>query len=80
MNADILDRSPVPELPEPGERKRLRELFGVSQGEIAAYLGVSRQTIIRYEKEESKGGSAPKGDIRIKYAQLLKTWQETEKE
>lgn len=73
MSADIMHRNPVPELPEPAIRKNLREFFGVSQLELAHHIGVSRQMISSYE---SAGGNNPKGEVREKYAEVLKAWAE----
>lgn len=70
MMPDITDREPIPSLPPPRERKRLREAFGVTQSEVARDLHVSRQMIVAYER-----GSEPTGDTRIKYAEILSKWQ-----
>jgi transcriptional regulator with XRE-family HTH domain len=66
---ELIDRDPIPILPDGPERKRLRRAFGVSQTELAATLHVSRQMITRYER-----GSNPTGDTLVKYAQILTEW------
>lgn len=71
----IEDRDPVPNLPDPAERIRLRELFGVTQAELAAHIGVTRQMVNRYEH----GRSAPTGAIRARYASLLAAWARKER-
>jgi DNA-binding XRE family transcriptional regulator len=71
---DIDQRPPVPSLPEPAERLRLRELYGVTQTEVAKHIGVTRQAIYNWEH----GLYEPTGDNRVKYAGLLATWQRTE--
>jgi transcriptional regulator with XRE-family HTH domain len=71
----IADNLPIPELPNPAERARLRNLFGVTQSELAAEIGVVRQMVNRYES----GRSEPVGDNRINYAIILNAWAETER-
>jgi DNA-binding XRE family transcriptional regulator len=71
MSANITDREPIPDLPPPIRRKRLREHFGVTQDEIAAEIGVTTRTIRRWESD-----SNPTGQVRIAYAAILKTWQD----
>jgi DNA-binding XRE family transcriptional regulator len=71
MMVNITEREPIPALPPPPERKRLREAFGVTQTELAGELNVSRQMIVAYER-----GSEPTGQTRIKYAAILKSWQD----
>ena len=73
---NLMSLAPIPELPEPAERVRLRKRFGVTQLILAASLGVSRKTIVRTEK----GLTEPTGEFRIEYAAILARWAETEKE
>ena len=61
-------------LPDPTERKRLRELFGVTQQELAAELGIARKTVYAWERNERIRPSA----ARTRYAELLSTWARTE--
>jgi transcriptional regulator with XRE-family HTH domain len=70
----IYDREPIVPLPEPAERNRLRELFGVTQTEIAEEIGVTRQMVNRYET----GRSEPTGHNREVYSRILATWARTE--
>lgn len=69
---DITARDPIPRLPPPAERRRLRKAFGVTQEELAGAIGVSRQMIVGYERE---GGNTPTGNTRVKYAEILETWR-----
>jgi len=64
------------ELPEPSERRRLREAFGLSQDDIAQELGVSRKTVSTWET----GRSNPSGDRLTQYAELLSSLTRLEKE
>ncbi len=66
----ILDREPIPDLPPPLKRKRLRERFGITQEEIATEMGVTPRTIRRWET-----GASPVGHKRVKYAEILNSWQ-----
>jgi DNA-binding XRE family transcriptional regulator len=61
-------------LPCPAERKRLRELFGVTQHELAAELGVTRKTVYTWERRER----IPPGTARALYSELLSAWARTE--
>ena len=71
---DIADREPIRELPEPGERVRLRQHFGVTQEEVARALKVTRKTVSSWEQ----GISEPTGERRTRYANLLLRWQARE--
>jgi DNA-binding XRE family transcriptional regulator len=66
----IADRAPMAPLPEPAERIRLRKLFGATQKDIAAEIGVTRQIVNRWEM----GRSEPAGKNREAYSRLLTTW------
>lgn len=68
---DLANREPPESLPAPRIRARLRKAFGVTQSELAEALGISRQTVIAWEK----GSQEPAGEKREQYAQLLRTWQ-----
>lgn len=64
----LLDRRTQPtDLPEPAERKRLREQYGVSQAQVAAALDVTRGAVAGWES----GRWDPKGDTRDKYRYML---------
>ncbi|MFE3767761.1 helix-turn-helix transcriptional regulator, partial [Streptomyces sp. NPDC059104] len=54
-------------LPEPDERKRLREAAGLSQDQIAKALSVRRETVTSWET----GRTAPRPPKRAAYARLL---------
>lgn len=54
-------------LPGPAERKRLRELSGLSQSQVAEALGVRRETVGGWES----GRSEPRAPQRTAYARLL---------
>ncbi|MGW6056641.1 helix-turn-helix domain-containing protein [Streptomyces sp. NPDC055189] len=56
-----------PPLPPPKERRRLRAAKSLSQAEIAAKVGVSRETVRSWES----GRSTPRGRRRAAYAELL---------
>lgn len=73
---DLMSRAPVPGLPEPGERVRLRKAFGISGAQLARSIGVSRQTLHAWER----GDKEPTGDNREAYAAILSAWADTEKQ
>ncbi|MEU4951328.1 telomere-associated protein Tap [Streptomyces lavendulae] len=54
-------------LPDPDERKRLREAAGLSQDQIARALSVRRETVTSWET----GRTAPRPPKRAAYARLL---------
>ncbi|MFD5267084.1 helix-turn-helix domain-containing protein [Streptomyces sp. NPDC058335] len=54
-------------LPPPGERRRLREKASLTQAQLAAQLGVSRETVRAWET----GRSTPSGRKRESYGKLL---------
>lgn len=54
-------------LPEPAERKRLREAAGVSQDQIARTLKVRRETVTAWES----GRAEPRAPKRAAYVRLL---------
>ena len=67
---ELASREPVPELPAPEIRVKLRQAFSVTQAELAVALGVSRQTVNAWER----GSKEPSGENRQRYAKLLRTW------
>jgi DNA-binding XRE family transcriptional regulator len=75
MSSDLSEREPLQELPLPSERLRLRQLFGVTQEELAKSVGVTRRTLGSWER----GDSEPTGNNRADYAALLSAWAETER-
>jgi DNA-binding XRE family transcriptional regulator len=54
-------------LPPPAMRRLLRDQWGLTQGEVAGLVGVSRECISRYEN----GSREPRGPLRDKYVALL---------
>ncbi|GHC69756.1 helix-turn-helix domain-containing protein [Streptomyces flavofungini] len=58
---------PAVPLPPPKERRRLREAKSLSQAEVAAEIGVSRETVRAWET----GRTHPRGQRRVAYARLL---------
>ena len=54
-------------LPRIEDRVHLRRALGIQQREIAAAVGVSTQSVWAWET----GRSEPKGDHRVRYAELL---------
>jgi DNA-binding XRE family transcriptional regulator len=66
--------TPVAVLPEPSERVRLRELFGVSQTVLGVACQVGRKTVYAWEH----GISEPTGSNRARYARILYTWAQQE--
>ncbi|MFE3559454.1 telomere-associated protein Tap [Streptomyces sp. NPDC059193] len=59
---------PVPPLPDPKERTRLREQWGWSKTQLAEALEVSRETVWTWEKEPPR---TPRGKTGQLYARLL---------
>lgn len=64
-------RAPV-DLPEPAERRSLREAAGVSQQELADALGVTRAAISHWET----GTRSPRGELRRRYVSAIRVLQE----
>jgi DNA-binding XRE family transcriptional regulator len=56
------------DLPEPAERKRLREAHGLTQDDVAKKFRVSRATVIAWEA----GRKEPRTPHRRAYAHLLR--------
>ena len=73
MTNDIMNREPVPRLPPAAERRRLRELFGVTQTQLAESMGVDTRTVRRWEQ-----GMNPTGSNLIGYGKILAKWGERE--
>ncbi|WP_030681596.1 helix-turn-helix domain-containing protein [Streptomyces sp. NRRL B-1347] len=56
-----------PSLPPPKERRRLREAKPLTQAQLAALVGVTRETVRSWES----GRTEPRGSRRAAYAKLL---------
>ncbi|MGA4840093.1 helix-turn-helix domain-containing protein [Streptomyces sp. G45] len=65
-----MTQSPALPLPSPKERRRLRESRSLSQAELAALVGVTRETVRSWES----GRTDPRGRRREAYARLLATF------
>ena len=62
-----MTQSPATPLPSPKERRRLREAKSLSQADVAARVGVTRETVRSWEA----GRSSPRGRRREVYTRLL---------
>ncbi|MEU0250043.1 helix-turn-helix domain-containing protein [Streptomyces sp. NPDC006235] len=67
VDALLKEASPADGLPEPAERKRLREAGSLSQERVAQALGVRRETVSAWEA----GRSEPRAPQRAAYIRLL---------
>lgn len=56
------------DLPEPAERRKIRETAGLSQQELAAAMGVSRQAVTFWER----GERTPRGQYLDRYVEALR--------
>ncbi|MFC8918757.1 telomere-associated protein Tap [Streptomyces sp. NPDC057116] len=63
----LLEQAAQDPLPDPDERKRLREAAGLSQDQIARALSVRRETVTGWET----GRTEPRAPKRAAYARLL---------
>ncbi|MFI9153909.1 helix-turn-helix domain-containing protein [Streptomyces sp. NPDC053367] len=62
-----MTQSPATPLPPPKERRRLREAARLTQGQLAARVGVTRETVRAWET----GRTTPRGRKREVYAKVL---------
>ncbi|MFE6482872.1 helix-turn-helix domain-containing protein [Streptomyces sp. NPDC057757] len=62
-----MTQSPATPLPSPKERRRLREAKSLSQADVAARVGVSRETVRSWET----GRTTPRGRKRAAYLRVL---------
>ncbi|MER5212306.1 sigma factor-like helix-turn-helix DNA-binding protein [Streptomyces sp. NPDC002838] len=62
-----MTQSPATPLPPPNERRRLREAASLTQAQVAARLGVARETVRAWES----GRTTPRGRRREAYTRLL---------
>ncbi|MFF9283749.1 helix-turn-helix domain-containing protein [Streptomyces griseosporeus] len=70
-----MTQSPATPLPPPKERRRLRETASLTQAQLAARLGVSRQTVRAWES----GRTAPRGAKGEAYSKMLADFAERSK-
>ncbi|WP_327718916.1 helix-turn-helix domain-containing protein [Streptomyces sp. NBC_00490] len=69
-----MTRSPATPLPEPEERRRLREAGSLTQAQVAERVGATRETVRAWES----GRTNPRGRKREAYAKLLDSLAEVE--
>ncbi|WND35614.1 helix-turn-helix domain-containing protein [Streptomyces sp. BB1-1-1] len=67
-----MTRRPATPLPPPKARRRLRETAALTQAQLAARVGVTRETVRAWES----GRTTPRGRKREAYAKLLNTLAE----
>ncbi|MEU3611050.1 helix-turn-helix domain-containing protein [Streptomyces sp. NPDC006872] len=63
----MTQQRPVPPLPSPKERRRLREAASLTQAQVAEQVGVARETVRAWES----GRTTPRGPKQEAYAKLL---------
>lgn len=61
------------ELPQPAERRRLREAVGLSQQEVADALGVTRAAVGHWET----GLRSPRGRLLSEYVTVIRVLRES---
>lgn len=54
-------------MPGPAERRVIRKAAGLTQVDVAAALGVSRVSVVRWES----GARTPRGELANRYLSLL---------
>lgn len=67
LDAVLTKARAVRAMPDPTMRRHLRERCGLSQGQVAALLGVRRPTVSRWESASRN----PRGPLAERYAALL---------
>ena len=67
LDALLARQARLREMPAPPIRRALREHHGLSQGEVAALLGVDRASVSRYES----GERSPRPSVAERYLDLL---------
>lgn len=68
----LADKVRAAKLPPPAVRRTIRRTAGVTLIEVAAELGVSDVTVLRWER----GSAEPRRDRAIAYRRLLDALQE----
>ncbi|MGW1779233.1 helix-turn-helix domain-containing protein [Streptomyces sp. NPDC002143] len=71
----MTQQRPVPPLPSPKERRRLREAASLTQAQVAEQVGVARETVRAWES----GRTTPHGPKREAYANLLASLNKADK-
>ncbi|MFF3936154.1 helix-turn-helix domain-containing protein [Streptomyces phaeofaciens] len=71
-----MTQRPATPLPPPKERRRLREAGALTQAQVAAQVGVTRETVRAWES----GRATPRGRKREAYAKLLTSLTTSETE
>lgn len=71
-----MTRNPAPPLPAPEERRRLREARSLSEADVAAEVGVTRETVCAWEA----GRTTPRGRAGRAYARLLTPTEVTDRQ
>lgn len=64
------------DLPEPAERRAIREAVGLSQGELAEAVGVTRQAISHWES----GLRTPQGRMLDRYIEAIRAMRAAQDE
>ena len=70
VTGDVIERVRLREMIAGGRVGTIREAAGLSLGEVARTLGVSRSCVFRWEH-----GQVPRGDMASRYLHLLLTLQ-----
>ncbi|WP_435601262.1 helix-turn-helix transcriptional regulator [Streptomyces sp. C10-9-1] len=61
------------DLPSPAERRAIRQAAGLSQGELAEAIGVTRQAVSHWEA----GTRTPQGTAMERYVSAIRTLRES---
>jgi transcriptional regulator with XRE-family HTH domain len=67
LDAALARRRAQRQLPDAATRRALRERMGLSQADLAAFCGVERATLTRWEL----GIRTPRGEAALRYQQAL---------
>jgi transcriptional regulator with XRE-family HTH domain len=73
---DLINMEPIPELPPPSERVRLRKRFGFTQAGLARKIGISPRSFYRWET--GKDIQFPTDPKYLDYVAVIVAWKETE--
>ena len=72
MNASLVERLAAAQLPSPAARRAIRESANATYRDLAAELGVTPTTIMRWEK----GKAQPRREHAAAYRKLLQALQD----